>query len=130
MNILDENIPISQRNLLRRWRLRTRQIGDDLGHAGIADQDILRLLVQLRRPTFFTRDQGFYQRQLCHQRYCLVYLAVESGEAAFFIRRLLRHPAHRRQAQRMGKVIRVSARGLAVWRVHEPIEAMQPWGHE
>src|SRR5436309_4560268 len=56
-------------------------------------------------PTFFTRDEDFYERHLCHARYSLVYLSVEKSEAAWFIRRLLRHPYFKTQTMRMGKVM-------------------------
>ena len=93
MNILDENILASQRQ-------------------------IIPLLHSLRRPTFFTRDLGFYERNLCHPQYCLVCMAVGQYEAAAFARRLLRHPEFDTQARRMGTVIRVSRGGLRVWRLH------------
>jgi hypothetical protein len=35
MNVLDENIPEDQRELLRRWRIHTRQIGEDVGRKGM-----------------------------------------------------------------------------------------------
>ncbi|HEY8283609.1 MAG TPA: hypothetical protein VIJ28_04415 [Chloroflexota bacterium] len=47
-----------------------RQIGADVGHKGIADDAIIVLLHQLSRPTFFTRDDDFYQKALCHPAYC------------------------------------------------------------
>jgi hypothetical protein len=37
MNILDENIPESQRQLLRSWRIRVRQIGYEVGRRGNSD---------------------------------------------------------------------------------------------
>jgi hypothetical protein len=76
MNILDENIPEHQGVLLRSWRIPVRQIGRELGYAGMADDAIVTLLHELARPTFFTRDDGFYQSTLCHPSYCLVYLAL------------------------------------------------------
>ncbi len=88
MNILDENILKNQRQLLRSWRIRVRQIGDDAGRKGFQDEEIIRLLLRLRRPTFFTRDLGFYDPRLCHARYSVVCLAVEKYEAAVFARRL------------------------------------------
>ena len=66
MNILDENIMESQRQLLRRWRIAVRQIGEDVARKGIKDDEILPLLHQLTRPTFFTRDLDFYARELRH----------------------------------------------------------------
>jgi hypothetical protein len=57
--VLDENIPASQRQLLQSWRLRPRQIGLDVGRRGLPDSEVLTLLMRLRRPTFFTRDEDF-----------------------------------------------------------------------
>jgi hypothetical protein len=44
MNILDENIIASQRQRLRSWRIRVRQIGVDIARKGLQDEEILRLL--------------------------------------------------------------------------------------
>ena len=118
MNILDENIPRNQRELLLSWRVSIRQIGYDTGRKGIQDDEIIPLLHQLRRPTFFTRDSDFFDRRLCHQRYCLVYMDVNKYEAALFVRRVLWHPELDTQAKRMGAVIRVSNRGLLLYRLH------------
>ena len=57
------------------------------------DDEIVPLLQRERRPTFFTRDDDFYDRSLCHPRYCIAYLAVTKSEVATFVRRLLRHAA-------------------------------------
>lgn len=40
MNILDENIPASQRQLLKGWRVRVRQIGYDIGRKGMQDNKV------------------------------------------------------------------------------------------
>ena len=45
MNILDENVPESQRQLLRSWRIRVSQIGDDVGRKGMKDEAIIPLLL-------------------------------------------------------------------------------------
>ena len=127
MTILDENINASQRQLLRSWRIRVRQIGVDISRKGIKDDEILPLLLTQRRPSFFTRDLGFYHRKFCHARYCLVCLAVNRYDAAMFVRRLLRHSEFDTQAKRMGTVIRVSAVGLHVWRLHAEQEVFVPW---
>ncbi len=63
MNILDENVPESQRQLLRSWRIRVPQIGDDVGREGMKDEAIIPLLHRIRGVTFFTRDLGFYSRR-------------------------------------------------------------------
>ena len=41
MNLLDENIPEHQRQLLRSWRIPIRQIGVDVGPKGISDAAII-----------------------------------------------------------------------------------------
>ena len=100
MILLDENLPDGQRRLLRSWRIPARQIGLDAGPAGMEDGAVISSLHRRRSTTFFTRDSDYYDRRLCHTRYCLVYLAVEKGEAASFVRRVLRHPALNTWARR------------------------------
>ena len=121
MIVLDENIPEDQRLLLRSWRTRAYQVGRDLGRAGIKDEQIILLLLRLRRPTFFTRDLGFFDAKLSRVRYGIVCLAVGPDEAASLVRRFLRHPSFHTQAKRLGRVIRVSQVGIRVF---------QPGGQE
>lgn len=127
MNILDENIPEHQRLLLRGWRIPARQIGRELGQSGMADDAIVALLHHVTRPTFFTRDDGFYQSTLCHPSYCLVYLAVGQYEVASFVRRFLRHPLFATQANRRGTVVRVSHGTLRAWRFRQAAEEVSSW---
>ena len=97
MNVLDENV--------------TR----DLGHQGMADENVVPLLLRLKRPTLLTRDRDFFDRRLVHARYALVWFEVDSSETAFFIKRFLAHPSFRMGAQRLGKVIRVHAQAIEYW---------------
>jgi hypothetical protein len=127
VNVLDENIPKNQRQLLESWRIRVRQVGFNVGRLGMQDDEIIPVLRQLRRPTFFTRDEDFYERQLCHARYSLVYLAVDKYEVAVFVRRFLRQPDFDTQAKRMGTVLRVSSAGLSYWRLHVDAEMQSDW---
>src|SRR5690348_14734444 len=127
MNILDENIPESQRTLLRSRRVALRQIGQDLGRQGMKDDEIIPLLHRLDRPTLFTLDGDFYDRRLCHVGYCLVHLDVEEEAVADYVRRLLRHRELDTKAKRMGRVIRVSPTGLTLWRVHQEQESHLSW---
>jgi hypothetical protein len=127
VNILDENIPASQRQLLKSWRTRVYQIGYDVSRKGIKDDEIIPFLLTQRRPTFFTRDLGFYRRKLCHSNYCLVCLAVRREESAAFVRRLLRHSEFNTKAKRLGAVIRVSQAGLHLWRRHAEKEISLSW---
>lgn len=119
MNILDEDISVVECERLRARKLHFRQIGKGVGRLGMKDRDdIIPLLHTLRRPTFFTRDHGFYHPSLLHSAYCLVYLNVAFDEIADFIRRFLRHVTFRTQAQRMGKVVRVYHSGVSYWHVN------------
>ena len=128
MNVLDENILESQRQLLRGWRIAIRQIGQELGHKGMKDEDeVIPFLLTLHRPTLFTRDLGLYDSSLCHARYCVVTLAVGQYEAAHFVRRLLSHRQFDEQAKRMGTVIRAMQTGLAVWRLRSDRELRLLW---
>ncbi len=127
MNILDENIPEDQRQLLRSWRVRTRQIGHEVGRAGMQDAEIIPLLHRLKSSTFFTRDLGFYRRTVCHPHYCIVCLAMGPYEAASFIRRILRHPQFKTQASRSGKIIRAGHVGIALWPLHSHEEETVDW---
>lgn len=127
MNVLDENIIDNQRRLLSSWRIPVRQIGYEIGRKGMKDREIIPFLLPLNQPTFFTRDDDFYQRYLCHAGYCLVYLDVRKEEVATFVRRVLRHTAFRTKARRMGKVIRASHGGLVVWNLHAEREELLDW---
>jgi hypothetical protein len=127
MNVLDENIAGEQRELLKSWHVRVHQVGNDIGRAGMQDEDIVPLLLQLRRSTFFTRDLDFYKRGLCHARYSIVYMNVEPVEVAAFVRRLLRHPMFDTEAKRMGTIIRVAYVGLTLWRLHAQEDERCNW---
>ena len=127
MILLDENFPESQRQLLRSWRIRPQQIGYEIGRKGMKDEVIIPFLHQLRRPTFFTLDDDFYKRDLCHAGYCLVYIGVGQYESASFVRRLLRYRQFNTQAKRMGTVVRVSHIGISVWYLHAEEEKFFEW---
>jgi hypothetical protein len=92
------------------------------------DDEIIPLLHQLDRPTFFTRDGDFYDRRLCHEGHCLVHLHVEEEMVAEFVRRLLRHRQLNTKAKRMGWVIRVAPAGLTFWRAHQEYQGQLSWG--
>lgn len=127
MIILDENIIDNQRRQLISWRMRIHQIGFEVGRKGMKDREIIPFLHQLKQPTFFTRDDDFYERRLCHSGYCVVYLEVRKEEIATFVRRVLRQKAFKTKAKRMGKVIRASHVGLSVWNVHAEKEEYLEW---
>ena len=126
MIVLDENIPEDQRQLLRSWRVRVHQIGDEVGRKGMKDDQIIPLLLKLAAPTFITRDFDFWDSELCHDRYCLVELDLNPDETATFIRRVLRHRLSNTKAKRLGHVIRLDHLGMEVLTAHEP-PVFQSW---
>ena len=127
MNILDENVPLEQRDLLRAWGVRCRVIGQDIAQLSLGDDDILALLHHLKQPTLFTRDDDFFDQRLCHPSYGLVWLDVAAEEAALFIRRLLRHPRFAKKADRMGVVARAHHDGLEFWQRHRATLQRMSW---
>lgn len=127
MIILDENVPENQRQLLRSWRISAQHLGHDLGRNGTQDEGIIPFLHTLRNATFFTRDSDFYNRKLCHARYCLVHLTIGQYEVANFVRLVLRHERLNTQAKRMGTVIRASHIGLTIWTLHAEKELYLGW---
>lgn len=122
MNILDENIVANQRERLKGWHIPIRHVGYDIRKQGLLDDPIIPFLLELRRPTFFTRDLDFYDPNLRHARYCLVCLMVGQYDVATFVRRVLRHPEFDTYAKRMGKVIRATRTNISVWQLHAESE--------
>ncbi len=114
MIVLDEHFPTSQRQLLKGWRIRFRQIGYELGQPGLKDYEIISLLLKQRRLTFFTLDSDFDRTKYCHPHYSLVFLDVDEYESATFIRRFLKQKDFNTQAKRLGKVIRVTQSYISV----------------
>lgn len=127
MNLIDEDIPEDQRQLLRSWRIPVQQIGHEVGRQGMKDEAIIPLLHRIGPVTFFSRDGGFYKRHYCHANYCIVHLDMSQYEAASFIRRLLRHPTFNSRKKRMGNVIRVSHVGIRFWRLYSEREEVLLW---
>lgn len=83
MNLLDENIPLDQRDILRSWGVHCRVIGQDIGELSIGDDNIISLLHRLKLPTLFTRDEDFFKSELCHSGYALIWLDAAPAESAF-----------------------------------------------
>ncbi len=127
MIILDENITRDQRQLLLVRGVHARQIGFDMGRSGLLDSDIVPLLLKQRECTFFSRDGDFFDRRLCHDRYCVVCLDVERDETAFFVLRFLRHPCFGTRRKRMGTVALVSQTGIDAWRAGRPAAERVAW---
>lgn len=52
MNILDEQIPGEQRQLLKSWRCPVRHIGYDMARKDMQDDEIITLLLSMRSRPF------------------------------------------------------------------------------
>ncbi|MBU6400645.1 MAG: hypothetical protein KGS61_10025 [Verrucomicrobia bacterium] len=118
MNLLDENFPQDQLPLLKEWHVFFRLIGKDIARFGAKDPVIIPLLHRQGGATFFTLDWDFFEAALCHPAYGLVWLDVRADDAAYFVRRFLKHPRFKTQAQRMGIVARAHHEGIDFWQRH------------
>lgn len=127
MYILDENIPESQRQLLRSWRIHCRQIGYEIGKKGMSDNSIISFLHKSKSATFFTRDLGFYKQKNCHPHYCLMILETGQFEVASFIRRILGHSYFNTQTRRMGYVVLITHDRIRYLNKKTEREMEVPW---
>lgn len=116
MILLDENIVANQLRLLRSWRIRAVSVQEAFGRSGLSDSALLAVMRRAGYATFFSRDRDFFEPRLRDPRLCVVWLNVEQGESATFVRRALRHRALRTKRSRMGCVVRVAHVGLFVWK--------------
>jgi len=116
VNLVDENVPLDQVELLESWGFRCRVIGRDVAHLGVGDDNIVTSSHRLKNPTLLTRDKDFFQRRLCHRSYCIAWLDVALAESAFFARRFLRHTRFAKHSDRLGVVARIHHDGVSFWR--------------
>jgi hypothetical protein len=129
MIVLDEHIPRAQIEAVRRWTRSALSVGEDFGSKGMSDEQIITQLAQATRPTFFSRDAGFFDRKSRDKRYCLVWLDVNESDVAEFVKRVLRHVDFRTKGKRLGSVVAASPSGLRAWRWKSPKEIRVAW-HE
>ena len=94
---------------------------------GLKDEEIIVLLRRQRNPTFFTRDAGFYELPSDIEGIAWLWQVLDKNEVAAFIRRFLRHPDFATQAKRLGRVVRISRVGMAMWRVRSQSEMHTSW---
>lgn len=52
MNILDENIVATQRELLRSWKIHFRRLGDEVGRMGMKDRNEIVPLLHTFKTTW------------------------------------------------------------------------------
>ncbi|MBI3849284.1 MAG: hypothetical protein HY298_03180 [Verrucomicrobia bacterium] len=130
MIIIDENLPELETSQLRDWGIRVRVVGVEVARLGIKDDQIIPLLHRLRGATFFTLDEDFFDRRLCHARYCLVWLDMAAKLSALQIRRFLKHPSLDTEAKRIGKVVRVRPTGIEFYEVGARTSGSVAWQDE
>jgi hypothetical protein len=66
---------------LRSWRIHFRQIGHEIGRAGMPDQEVISLLRRTGRGTLFTRDLRFYDAKNRALQYCIVSLGGRTARS-------------------------------------------------
>jgi hypothetical protein len=127
MLVLDENISEYEIWRLREAGVAVRVVGQDLAIKGVSDENIPRLLLKLKKPTFFTRDRDFWKATLRHPAYALVFLDVpeHEGEIAKYIRLFLRRSSFNTAAKRLGKVFQLQTSKITVW--DGQISTSMPW---
>jgi hypothetical protein len=83
----------------------------------IKDEAIPSLLAQETEPTFVTiNESDFWQVSPPDERYCIVCFALSSGQVKLIpvlLQRLFRHRQFDTKAKRAGRVVRITASGVA-----------------
>lgn len=116
-------IPIARWTTVQRLRdLRSGEV--------IKDERVPELLRELRQPTFVAIDMGFWSRELCDAKYCILCFPLrndQQDELPLLLRRLLRVTEFHTKAPRMGKVARVSTTGIDYWPLGNERLLKQEW---
>ena len=118
MLVLDENLPEEEKLRIKKFVNSVKQIGDDLEISGIKDNEIIKLLHQLKKPTFVTLDSDFFKPDLRHKNYCLIFITVRFFETAKYLRPFLKLEQFNTIAKRIGKVIQISADKIIYWELN------------
>jgi hypothetical protein len=128
--LLDDQLPQSEvARPLSRWTT-VQRLRDLKPSEVVLDDRIPEILLTLHQPTFVTIDQGFWDRRLCHPKYCILYFALRDDQQkrlAPLLRALLRQPAFRNRKGRLGRVVRVSPKTIDSWRFQEPAMERLTW---
>ena|SRR5579859_6064211 len=95
----------------------------------ILDDRVPPLLLNLKRPTFVTIDHGFWKRKLCHPKYCILFFDLHKDkqeQLPALLRKLFRLPEFRTRSARMGKVARISKKGVTYWEDDQKVKLDWP----
>lgn len=97
----------------------------------IRDDAIPALLQQLTQPTFITTNvDDFWRVVQPHPGYCVVCLDLpkeRNSEAPVVLRALLRIPALKAKASRMGKVLKVSLSEVKYYDASREVRELTRW---
>jgi hypothetical protein len=92
MFVIDENVSELEVLRLRKAGIRVRLIGDEVARIGDADENLLPILLRLKKPVLFSQDKDFFQLKWLHEDYALVWLDVHPNVVAGYVQQFLRHP--------------------------------------
>ncbi len=84
----------------------------------VFDDRVPEILRTLQQPTFLTIDHGFWNRELCHPKYCILYFECSKDEQETlpkFLLRLLHLKEFPTRSSRMGKVARINRTAIEYW---------------
>ncbi len=66
MFVIDENVSELEVLRLRKAGIRVRLIGDEVARTGDADENLLPILLKLKKPVLLTQDKDFFQFKWLH----------------------------------------------------------------
>lgn len=118
---------------IARWyRGAVRLITDLRPGTVIKDDAIPALLRREARPTFVTiNESDFWRKVAITEHFCIVCIALpdsRAGEIPALLQRLLHHPEFRTKAQRMGRVVRLTASSASYYTVNDAtIRTVEDW---
>jgi hypothetical protein len=64
MFVIDENVSELEILRLRKEGIRVRLIGEEVARIGDADENLLTVLLHLKKPVLFTQDKDFFSVQM------------------------------------------------------------------
>jgi len=68
---------------IQKW-IKVQRLQDLRPQELLLDERIPEVLLSLKRPTFITIDQDFWDRRWCHSKYCILYFALRDDHKTFF----------------------------------------------
>lgn len=118
--VLDEHLGDTEvLEPLRRWitAVKIEELAPD---ETLKDDRLLQMLRRQKQPTFVTLDAGFFHKNRCDRRYCLVYFVVphqQQHRIPGLLRQLFHLPEFKTKTARMGKVACVNEGRVEFWQV-------------